>query len=262
MLKEKLSRRDIILGAGKFAVVGTGIAAVSGGLSLFSEAEAKGGKTEKWPWPYEKLDPEKTAEIAYNEWYRVLCGGAIISSIMGQLREEVGEPYKSFPIDAFIFLHGGVAGWGTMCGVPLGSSIVANTIVGPGVGKTGELMGSEMADWYSENAMPIYVPKNPKQTAKIPQSVSHSPLCHVSVNKWMKAADKGFWTPERKDRCARLAASASYHLVELLNEWKDGKYVSKGKMPAMAYNVTTQHNCTDCHGSNVPSVNTKGNPTK
>ena len=30
----------------------------------------------KWPWPYEKLDPATTAEIAYKEWYRLYCGGA------------------------------------------------------------------------------------------------------------------------------------------------------------------------------------------
>ena len=54
-------------------------------------------RSEKWPWPYVKLDPDKTAEIAYNEWYRVFCGAAVINSVFGQLREKVGEPYKSFP---------------------------------------------------------------------------------------------------------------------------------------------------------------------
>lgn len=258
MFEKKFSRRGLILGAGAFAL-GASIANFKG---FISSAEAKGGTTEKWPWPYEKLDPEKTAELAYNEWYRIYCGGAVISSIFSQLAEKVGEPYKSFPIDGFVFLHGGFAGWGTICGVPAGSNIVTNLIVGPGVGKTGELMGSEITQWYAENPMPVYVPKNPKITAKIPQSVSHSPLCHVSVNRWMKTADKGFWTPERKDRCARLAASGAYRTVELLNQWKDGKYVTVGEIPAVKYAVTAQHNCTDCHGSKVPTVNTKGNPQK
>ena len=62
LLDEKLSRRGLIKGA----VGAAGIAALaSGGLNLFSRAEAKEGPTEKWPWPYVKLDPEKTAEIAY-----------------------------------------------------------------------------------------------------------------------------------------------------------------------------------------------------
>ena len=69
------------------------------------------GPTEKWPWPYVKLDPEKTAEIAYNEWYRVFCGAAVISSVFSQLREKVGEPYKSFPDRCLCFSrrwHGGL----------------------------------------------------------------------------------------------------------------------------------------------------------
>jgi hypothetical protein len=89
MFDEKLSRRGLLKGAAGAA----GIAALaSGGLSLFSKAEAKGGPTEKWPWPYVKLDPEKTAELAYNEWYRVFCGAAVISSVFSQLRDMIGEP--------------------------------------------------------------------------------------------------------------------------------------------------------------------------
>jgi anaerobic selenocysteine-containing dehydrogenase len=61
MIGEKLSRRGLLKGAAGAA----GIAILaSGGAGIFSKAEAKGGSTEKWPWPYEKLDPAKTAEIA------------------------------------------------------------------------------------------------------------------------------------------------------------------------------------------------------
>ena len=67
-----LSRREIIVGAG---MLGAGALLAKLG-DFVSTAEAKG----KWPWPYEKLDPEKTAELAYNEWYRIFCGGAVISS--------------------------------------------------------------------------------------------------------------------------------------------------------------------------------------
>lgn len=131
MLDEKLSRRGLIKGAaGTAAVIGV-VALASGGMGLFSRAEAKEGSTEKWPWPYVKLDPEKTAEIAYEEWYRVFCGGAVISSIFTQLREKVGEPYKSFPIDAFKFLEGGMSAWGTVCGSNAGANVVTNVIIGP-----------------------------------------------------------------------------------------------------------------------------------
>jgi len=115
MLDEALSRRSLLINSGKIALSAAGLAAVaSGGLGLISKAEAKGGSTEKWPWPYVKLDPQKTADLAYEEWYRLFCGGAVISSVFTELREKVGEPFKSFPICGFIFLEGGISGWGTV----------------------------------------------------------------------------------------------------------------------------------------------------
>jgi hypothetical protein len=251
--KEKeLTRREIIKGAGSMAL-GVAFAQFSG---LLSSAEAKGGKSEKWPWPYKKLDPAKTAEIAYNEWYRIFCGGAVVSSVFSQLQELVGEPYKSFPIDAFIFLEGGVSGWGTICGSNMGANIVTNLIIGPRISGSddGALMGSEILQWYSDASLPIYVPKIPKVTAAIPKTVSNSPLCHISVGKWMKAANKGLKSPERKDRCARVTASVAYRIVELLNIWKDGKYETKGTIPSAAYGITAQANCMECHRTNIPDV--------
>ncbi len=246
---EGVSRRNFLAGAGILAIGAAGITALASGLS---HAEVK---VEKWPWPYVKLDPAKTAEIAYNEWYRIYCGGAVVSSIFGQLREKVGEPYKSFPRDAFIFLEGGIAGWGTICGTNAGANIVTNLIIGPRTSgsEDGMLMGSEVMQWYSETSMPTFTPKEPKVKVEIPKTVADSPLCHISVGKWMKASNKALGSPERKDRCARLTGSVAYHLVELLNDWKDGKYKTKGSMPAKSYNIQSQHNCTDCHGSNVPT---------
>lgn len=247
---ETITRRKLLIGAGKLAVGAAAMTAV-----LPGSAVAKDGPTEKWPWPYVKLDPAKTAEIAYNEWYRVFCGAAVINSVFSQLREKVGEPYKSFPVDAFIFLEGGVSGWGTICGSNAGANIVTNLIIGPRTAGTedGMLMGSEMMQWYADASMPVYTPKEPKIKADIPKTVANSPLCHISVGKWMKAANKELASPERKDRCARVTASMAYHVVELLNEWKDGKYKTKGIIPAKGYGIQAQHNCNECHGSNIPS---------
>lgn len=256
-----LTRRDMLIGTGKFAIGAAGIiAAVSGGPGLLSKAEAKGGLTEKWPWPYVKLDPEKTAEIAYNEWYRVFCGAAVINSVFSQLREQIGEPYKSFPGDAFVFLEGGMVGWGTICGSNAGANIVSNVITGPRIAgpdcENGALIGSEILQWYSETPLPVYVPKEPKQKTKIIQTTSQSPLCHISVGKWMKASGYAFVSPERKDRCARVAASVAYQLVQKLNAWKDGKYASNANWnwtPVKDVGITGQQNCTECHGSNIPT---------
>ena len=256
LLEGSVSRRGLLKGAGIAAGAAT-IAVVSAdGLGILTNALAKDGPTEKWPWPYVKLDPEQTAELAYAEWYRIFCGGAVISSVFSQLREKVGEPYKSFPIDAFKFLEGGMSAWGTICGSNAGANVVTNLIIGPSVkggSEDGMLMGSEMMQWYSDAQMPVYTPKSPKVTAEIPKTVANSPLCHVSVGKWMKAAGKPLGSPERKDRCARVTASVASRLVTLLNDWKDGKYKTTGVLPAKSFNIPAQSNCNECHGANIPT---------
>ncbi|HLB25431.1 MAG TPA: C-GCAxxG-C-C family protein [Nitrospirota bacterium] len=245
-----VTRRKVLTLAGAL-----GAGAAIAGLGGLARAEAGDVPAEKWPWPYVKLDPVKTAELAYAEWYRVYCGAAVISSVFTQLREKVGEPYKSFPIDAFIFLEGGVSGWGTICGSNAGANIVTNLIIGPRTSgsEDGMYMGSELLQWYSDAAMPIYLPKEPKVKTDIVKTTSGSPLCHVSVGKWMAASGKSLKSPERRDRCARVTASVAYHLVELLNDWKDGKYETEGEVPSAIFGITAQHNCTDCHGDKVPS---------
>jgi len=233
-------------------------AAIAGISGMPSEAEAKGGPTEKWPWPYVKLDPGKTAEIAYAEWYRVFCGAAVISSVFGQLREKVGEPYRSFPIDGYVFLEGGVAGWGTVCGSNAGANIVSNMIIGPRIAgpdcEHGAIIGSEMLEWYSETPLPVFMPGQPRQATAIIQTISRSPLCHVSVGKWMKASGYALASPERRDRCARVAASVAFKLVQDLNSWKDGTYVRKANwIPGKDVGITAQQNCTECHETKIPT---------
>jgi hypothetical protein len=255
MFDEKLSRRAILKGVSGAA----GIAVLaSGGLSIFSKAEADISSTEKWPWPYEKLDPEKTAKIAYDEWYRIFCGAAVISSVFGQLRDKIGGPYKSFPIDAFVFLEGGVAGWGTICGSNAGANIVSNMIIGPRIAgpecENGAVIGTNIMKWYAETPMPVYLPKDPRVKTVIVKTTSDSPLCHVSVGKWMKASGFPFASAERKDRCAMVTASVAYKLVEDLNAWKDGKYAEKvAWSPIKKAGIAAQQNCTECHGATVPA---------
>jgi Putative redox-active protein (C_GCAxxG_C_C) len=247
------SRRSMLIGTGALAA-GAALTQLGG---LIKPAEAAGGKTEKWPWPYEKLDPAKTAEICYNEWYRVFCGAAVINSVFKQLREKVGEPYTSFPADAFVFLEGGQMGWGTICGSPAGANIVANLIIGPRISGAheGHQIAADIMQWYSDAALPTFTPAKPRISAKLPTTISESPLCHISVGKWMSEADKSLKSPERKDRCARVAASTAYKLVELLNAWKDDDYEASTTYSApKKHGITGQFNCMECHGDDVPEA--------
>lgn len=247
------ARRKILLTTGVLAA-GAALAQLGG---LTGKAAATGGTTEKWPWPYVQLDPATTADICYNEWYRVFCGGAVINSIVGQLREKIGEPYTSFPADAFVFLEGGQVGWGTICGSPAGANIVANLIIGPRTAGAheGHAIAADIMQWYAETELPTFTPKKPKLTARLPTTTSESPLCHISVGKWMKKADKPLQSAERKDRCARVAASTAYHLVELLNAWHEGTYEPTAEFSSASENgITGQFNCMECHGDDVPEA--------
>ncbi len=249
---QNLSRREMLIGTAGVLAAGTAFHQLSG---LIPSAQAKGGSSEQWPWPYEKLDPAKTAEICYDEWYRVFCGCAVINSVFSQMREKVGEPYASFPVDAFVFLEGGMVGWGTVCGSPAGANITANMIIGPRTAGSdiGHRISTDIMQWYSEADLPIFKPAKPRIETKLVTTSSDSPLCHISVGKWMKESGYPLKSAERKDRCARVAASTAYRLVELLNDWKDGKYEQTADFSAVKeHGITGQFNCDGCH-SDVPT---------
>ncbi len=246
-LNKEISRRDIMRGVGLFAA-GVAVSQLGG---MISKADASYEAANKWQ--YKKIDPVKAAETAYNAWFEVFCAQATATGIFEQLKEKVGGPWKTFPIDSLKFGMGGMLGWGLTCGSPVSASLII------GLTAPSELVNPMIHDllqWYSETAMPVYVPKEPRANKeKIIQTVSSSPLCHLSLGKWMKAANSPFGSNERKDRCARLTASVTYRTVEMLNAWKDGKYVKKDAWNAPAsVGLPAQQNCNECHGSNIPTA--------
>ncbi len=250
-----MSRRCLLNCAGKLAVGSVALAAAPGALLPVAEA-----KVTPLPWPYKKLNPEEVGDIAYNQWYTGFCMNAALTGLLKPLQKSVGEPYTSFPIDSFVWGHGGVVGWGTMCGTMLGATCAANLIAGPGPLKIGEQISNEVITYYANTELPIYKPKTAKFDFLPPTSKSDSPLCHVSVGKWMKKTNNGFWSPQRKERCARLTADVAMRTAVLLNTWADGKFKQENPIPAVTYSVTAQHNCDECHGGKVPEVITTNNP--
>ncbi len=245
--ESNVSRRDILKGAGLVAAGGAFIAA--GAVTLAGMAEAgKGAKGPVYPWPYRKINPQKAAEIAYNNWYRNFCSFAAASGIIIPERRLVGEPWTSYPLMSLKFGEGGVEGWGTLCGTLLGGSVAISLAAG----HEGKPMINDLMQWYSETMQPVFEPENPRARFKS-RTVSDSPLCHISVGKWMKAEGKSLGSPERRDRCARLTASVSFQIAVMLNDWHDGKYKRSYTGRQSDFGITTQNNCTDCHGSDVPT---------
>jgi hypothetical protein len=251
-----MTRRCLLRCAGGVAV-GTAALAVAGGPSVLPVAQAKESPT---PWPYKKLDPAEVAAIAYERYPSGLCMNSVVAALITPLRASVGEPYASFPADAFVWGHGGVVGWGTMCGTILGASVVANLVCGPGPLKGGELVVNELVHFYAESVLPTWVPPKPRVAAPPLPAKPGSPLCHISVGTWMKKANHGFFSPERKDRCARVAASVAAQTARYLNDWSEGKFKPQHKFQTVLYDVTSQDNCAACHRGEAPEAVTTGNP--
>ena len=244
-----LSRREMLIGAGALVA---GMAASQLGVVAQANAAKVSGGGEVWPWPYVKIDPARAAATAYHAWYDVFCSQAVTSGIFEQLREEVGEPWTSFPIGSLRFGMGGMLGWGLTCGAPVAGSLVIGLVAPAEVALP---MVRDLLGWYANTPMPVFTPQNGRYQGEIPRTVAKSPVCHQSVGRWMKAADRPFGSDERRHRCASVTASVAYRTAEMLNDWKDGKYVVPKDVwdGAAAMGLPSQQNCMSCHTGSVPS---------
>ncbi len=253
LFDEEMSRRGLIKGFAGAA----GIAALSvGGLGILSKAEAAKKSASELPYPYKKFTPAEIKEagnIAHDAWFKGFCSYATLIGGVQILRKKIGAPYTSFPVELTTFAHGGTSGWGGTCGTLIGAGVLATLCAGP---KTGEAINNEVCSFYATSALPIFVPTHPKAEVKT-QSISDSPLCHLSTGKWMKKEGVGFLSPQQMERCARVSADMCMKTLELLNLWADGKFEAKTKAPVMANEIPSQNNCTDCHGDKVPQTSGK-----
>jgi len=134
----------------------------------------------KLPWPYKKLDPAAAAERAYAAYYNGGCMYGAFEGIVGELRQQVGPPYDTFPAAMMKYGGAGVSGWGTLCG-SLNGAAAAIYLVHES--STGNPIINEVFGWYGDTPLPDYKPAKPK-VASIEQSVAESQLCHISVSKW------------------------------------------------------------------------------
>ena len=212
-------------------------------------ASAKPNLKAGFPYEYIKLDPEEAAERGYKATYEGHCMYGVFTPISEMLAEKIGDPWKSFPVDMFRYGAAGVLSWGTLCGAVNGAAAVIYL-----VSKDTVPLIYEVYNWYSQASLPDYTPKNPKDPKmKIIQSVSGSPLCHVSATKWCEASGYKFFAPERGDRCCRLVASTARKTVQLLNDQLDGKFKSQYAIPAAV------QECRSCHGKAgfIENTNTK-----
>ncbi len=233
-MKRKFTRRQALChGAG---ITGAFVA----GVGLGSCASSATGAIDKsvYPWPYAKLDVARTGSLGY-QGYRVgHCAYATFVAIAGQIADLYGEPFSSFPFDMWKYGHAGIAGWGTVCGT-LNGAAAAMALFYP-VEDHDPLVDALFA-WYQKEHLPKYLPPQPVLDEEILATEAASPLCHLSVGTWIHAAGFDFSSPQRSERCARLAGDVAAKTAMLLNEKQNETFSFQGL-------DTQTQDCLACHG--------------
>ncbi|MDA8170434.1 MAG: C-GCAxxG-C-C family protein [Nitrospiraceae bacterium] len=249
--KEGLSRRDMIVNGGKAAALGA--AALSlGALNIAKNADAYEYASE---YKYVKLDPQEVGQLAYENYGKRWCTSSVIAGLVGNLQKKGAGGWKNFPIDAYRWGHGGLAGWGALCGTMPGAGVVIGLTTKDT--DTAEQMVNDLAFYYSYTELPSFTPAKVLYADIKHMTIAGTPICHISVGRWMRVEGVGFLTKQRVERCARLSANVAIYATKMLNAWADGKYTPKHKplYNVLANGITSQNNCMDCHGHDVPSPN-------
>jgi hypothetical protein len=141
---------------------------------------------------------------------------AVFGSIVSQLVEKCGEPYGSFPLGMMRYGAGGVAGLGSLCGAVNGAAAtLALFVKDPEIQKR---ITRDLADWYQETELPLYVPKGKPDAAAMPRAVTRSLLCKDSIAAWIKVSGSASASRKRPERCRRLSADMARRTVELVND--------------------------------------------
>jgi len=215
----RTNRRDFIKNAGTYGIA-TGVG-LAGGVALANPEAVLAQAIHPFGYPEEGLDVERTRQLGY-EGFKGMdltdgtrhsgCAFGAFNAIIGQLAEVVGAPYTTIPRQMMDWAGAGVVGFGTLCGTLTGANAAIGLICN---GKDARAFISDLMTWYSEAALPtnLYAP-----TGDLPQSKAESNLCHVSLTHWCRTSGFASGSPERAERCSRLAGDVAAKAVELLND--------------------------------------------
>lgn len=245
-------RKAMKIAAGAIVGGGAGVFALSAAFKPeyqpLEEVKKVEYKNVNTSWEYHQLDPQVTAELAYKNYDSGSCMYATFKSIISQLSEKYGEPYSSFPLHMMKYGHGGIGGFGTVCG----ALNAAGAVIGLFVAEkpVQDLLISGLFRWYEESSLPEFTPQAATLGFTPPKSVSGSTLCHASNTIWGNESGYKVNSDERKERCRRLTADVTSRLTVMLNEYFSNNYVTG------AHENESVRTCVTCHGETGKLVNT------
>ena len=127
-------RKALKVAAGTFAGTGIGLFTLSTAFKPEKQPKVEPTKIDyeqssESNWQYVPLDPAVSAQLAYGFYSEGSCMYATVKSIVSQLSEKIGEPFNSFPTHLFKYGHGGVGGYGTICGTLNGAAALIGLLV-------------------------------------------------------------------------------------------------------------------------------------
>jgi len=204
----------------------------------------------KTSWAYHALDPAVSADLAYKNYDSGSCMYASFKSIISQLSDKYGEPYSSFPIHMMKYGHGGIGGFGTICGALNGAAAAIGLFVAEKAIQDSLITG--LFKWYEEARLPVFRPQLAILDFKPPSTISNSTLCHASNTNWGKEAGYNINSDERKERCRRLTSDVASRITVDLNEYFGNTYVTSG------HDNESIRTCLTCHSDNGKLSNTSG----
>jgi hypothetical protein len=276
--KNGLTRRSF-LGSTAVGAIGLAAAGFTAG-SLINPREASAATAiGTGDFPHIALDVEKVRKYGYYSYFRFGgCGAgssrALIQGFLDAHAAAGSDPkgWAQIPIQLYQWGAGGGMGkWGTLCGSIAGSLGVLNLMNLHGA------LGNEVMEWYTNQNFPlanfeqpgaafdpamVYGGATPLGFSPIADSVvkghsvADSPLCHISVSKWVAAAgvklgDKNLLVPGgvqglKEDRCAKVTADTAAYTATLLNAYLGGT------SPAAWAPQASMAGCYDCHDTYSP----------
>jgi len=247
-------RKAMKIAAGAVVGSGAGIYALTNAFSPeylpLEESRKLEYKNTRTSWEYHPLDPAETAQLAYKHYDSGSCMYATFKSIISQLADKFGEPYASFPLHMMKYGHGGVGGFGTLCGALNGAASVIGLFVAEKAMQDSLIAG--LFRWYEETKLPEFKPQTSILDFTPVTTVSNSTLCHASNTNWVKEAGYKLNSDERKERCRRLTGDVTFRITVALNGYFGNTYVTKGQ------ENETVRACMTCHGDNGKLANTSG----
>lgn len=213
-------RKAMKITAGAIFGSGTGIVTLTRAFTLEYQPVEESVKLEYKnsdpAWPYYPLDPAVTADLAYKYYDSGSCMYAVFKSVISQLADKYGEPYSTFPVHMMKYGHGGVGGFGTICGALNGAAALIGLFVTEKAVQDSLITG--ILRWYEEAELPQYKPQKAIMDFKPPSTISNSTLCHASNSKWIEETGFKVTSAERKERCRRLTCDVASRVAISLNK--------------------------------------------